>query len=68
MSIEDMLAAFLNKDTPATPDWCQVDGYEEDGTQVHVSYSFPCLTGRKSSEMTVSLLELMAFVWGCSTS
>lgn len=67
MSIEDLLKAYLNREGP-NPDWCEVDSYDEDGTQVHVSYSFPCLTGRKSSEMTVSLLELMAFVWGCSTS
>lgn len=45
MPIEDLLTAFLNQDTPATPDWCRVDSYEEDGTQVHVSYSFPASPG-----------------------
>lgn len=65
MEIEDMLSAFLNKDSPS-PEWCVVREFEVINDQVRIHYDFPCISGRKSSECVATLLEIMTWVWSCT--
>ena len=62
MEIEAMLAAYLNRDEPV-PDWCKVSEYQVSGGDITIYYTFPTLNGTKSADMTVSLLEVMAWLW-----
>ena len=62
MDIEEMLAAFINKESRIA-NWCQLESYEVSGDQITIQFSFPAIQGRKSGEVIVSLLEIMAWLW-----
>ena len=62
MEIEEMLAAFINRQSHIAS-WCELSSYEVSGDRITIQFTFPCLQGRKSGEVEVSLLEIMAWLW-----
>lgn len=59
-----LCTAFVNRgDAEPRLVGCEVEDVMSDGHNINIIYRFPCSTGWKSSQWTITHLELMGWMW-----